>query len=329
MPGKNLIFNPEQILFKKGDPSDGMFVVRSGELLVYLEEQNGEEIELARVGPGGMIGEMALFDRKPRSASVKASKKCEVTHITLKDFEKLMKQIPRWFTALMVTLSSRLRSTNERVQELTDKLESLSPNTSGQLKKALDVLLSVNEAWQTHGEKVGGDNKSYKYFVMENDIAIKHAAKKHKFSQSEFDKIFNGLEQGKIAFEKDGKLHAHQKSSMGRFLGFLSPYMSNVKYSLNEDIGGILSCLKKLCDESAYEPFTATIESVKDYGKNKSKMDISKWDKVFPCLSGVHEDLKIIDISGKEGIRIKKKVLADVSSNQFAVRMLAKSVLVE
>ena len=95
-----------------------MYLVRKGELRVYLE-QNGKEVTLVTIGDGGMIGEMALFDQQPRSASVKATKDTEVaTLISLIDFEKLMKQIPKWFVGLMIALSGRLRQTNERLQKL-------------------------------------------------------------------------------------------------------------------------------------------------------------------------------------------------------------------
>ena len=326
MPGKNIVFNPGQILFNKGDKSDGMFILRSGELTVFLEEQNGEDIELAKVGPGGMIGEMALFDSKPRSASVKASEKSEVTHITLKDFEKLMKQIPRWFTALMITLSSRLRTTNERVQELTDKLENLSPNNSGKLKKALEILRHINEVWQAKGEKVGEDSKNYKYFVIEKELAVKSASKKIEFTDEELSNIFKGLEKSKIAFDKDGTLHSRQKYSVGRFLAFLTPYLSHAKHSECEESSLILNCMKKLCDQSAYEPFSTTTDDIKDFAEKKMKKDVSKWEGIFPHLVGIHEDLKMLDFNGKKGFKIKKKVLIEIIKNHSAVSELSKAI---
>ena len=72
------------VLFRAGDPADGMYLVRKGELMVYLE-QNGTEVKLANVGAGNMIGEMAFFDKKPRSASVKANEDTEITIITNAD----------------------------------------------------------------------------------------------------------------------------------------------------------------------------------------------------------------------------------------------------
>ncbi|MCX6126006.1 MAG: cyclic nucleotide-binding domain-containing protein, partial [Proteobacteria bacterium] len=115
MAGANKILKAGQMVFKAGEAADGMYLVRKGELVVFLE-QDGKQVVLAKIGEGAMIGEMALFDRQPRSASVKASTESEVTLISLDDFGKLMKQIPKWFVGLMTTLSGRLRTTNDRLR---------------------------------------------------------------------------------------------------------------------------------------------------------------------------------------------------------------------
>ena len=93
MAGKNLILKPGQVLFKEGDVSNGMFIIRKGEEAVFLEQEE-KHVVLAKVGAGGMIGEMALFDKQPRSASVKATTPCEVSVITNQDFMKLMGSNP-------------------------------------------------------------------------------------------------------------------------------------------------------------------------------------------------------------------------------------------
>ena len=72
---------------------------------------------LQNLTSGAMIGEMALFDNKPRSASAAAITDVEFTHISKADFNRIMKQIPKWFVNLMSTLSSRLRVTNDRLNE--------------------------------------------------------------------------------------------------------------------------------------------------------------------------------------------------------------------
>jgi CRP/FNR family cyclic AMP-dependent transcriptional regulator len=69
-----------ELLFKEGDPSDSMYVVKKGRVSVF-KLKGTQEVELAEVGPGQMIGEMAFFDRKPRSASIKATSDTEIIEL--------------------------------------------------------------------------------------------------------------------------------------------------------------------------------------------------------------------------------------------------------
>lgn len=180
-----------------------------------------------------MIGEMALFDSQPRSASVKASQRSDVTHITQADFNKLMKQIPKWFTALMGTLSNRLRTTNHKVQELTEKIEAIHMSNSPEvlaLKRSLAILKVTNEVWQAKGEKTGKASRGYKHFVVDKASAISHISKKMQINAKELTLIMQGLEKAKIAFERGGKLLSNHKSNITRFIGFLERYLDNSKY---------------------------------------------------------------------------------------------------
>lgn len=81
---KRLIFvsqryrlQPEEYLFKQGDPMGQVFGVVAGQFSVLLESANGE-MEVARQGPGDMVGEMAVISGEPRSASIRALTECEV-----------------------------------------------------------------------------------------------------------------------------------------------------------------------------------------------------------------------------------------------------------
>ena len=85
MAGKNIILKQGQVLFNYGDASDGMFLVRKGDIKIFIHDNQANEIVLAKVTSGAMIGEMALFDNLPRSASASAAD-VEVTHITNDEF---------------------------------------------------------------------------------------------------------------------------------------------------------------------------------------------------------------------------------------------------
>ena len=60
------------VLFRQGDESDGMYVIADGEVVVRARVPGDTEAELGRVGPGGILGELALIDRGFRSATAQA-----------------------------------------------------------------------------------------------------------------------------------------------------------------------------------------------------------------------------------------------------------------
>ena len=81
---KRLIFvsqryqlQPEEYLFRQGDPMGQVFGIVAGEFSVILESVDGEMV-VAQQGPGDMVGEMAVISGEPRSASIKALMACEV-----------------------------------------------------------------------------------------------------------------------------------------------------------------------------------------------------------------------------------------------------------
>lgn len=107
----------DHYLFREGDPPDAMYVIKSGKLAVVKTKQNSE-IVLAEIGPGSMVGEMAFFDNKPRSASVKALKDSEVIALPYKALHAQFQNFPEWCKAIMRTVNDSLRNANQRIKQL-------------------------------------------------------------------------------------------------------------------------------------------------------------------------------------------------------------------
>jgi CRP-like cAMP-binding protein len=91
-------------LTEQGRPGQECYVVLEGEAGVYV---NGEWI--AKIGPGEMIGEMALIDHKPRSATVRAVTPMKLLALDSKQFRTLLEEMPKASAAIMSKLSERLR----------------------------------------------------------------------------------------------------------------------------------------------------------------------------------------------------------------------------
>lgn len=107
----------DEYLFHEGDPSDCMYVIKSGRIAI-TKPLKEKEIVLAELGPGSMLGEMAFFDDKPRSASAKALAKTSVIALPFKGLHAQFRTFPEWSKAIMRTVNNHLRNANKRIKEL-------------------------------------------------------------------------------------------------------------------------------------------------------------------------------------------------------------------
>jgi CRP/FNR family cyclic AMP-dependent transcriptional regulator len=104
-------------LFRDGDAPDAMYIVKSG-LLAVTKTKGSSEVVLAEIGPGSMVGEMAIFDKKPRSANVKAVKDSEVISLPYEGLNQQMDSLPVWVKAIMRTMNENLREANKKIKML-------------------------------------------------------------------------------------------------------------------------------------------------------------------------------------------------------------------
>jgi len=107
-------------IVKQGEAGDGMYLVLEGELRVRLMINDRETI-LATLGPGECFGEMALFDRGPRSADVLANKDSVLLKVGSEAFDKLRLEAPElaapMLHAIGRTLAGRIRADNKRIKD--------------------------------------------------------------------------------------------------------------------------------------------------------------------------------------------------------------------
>jgi CRP-like cAMP-binding protein len=93
------------VLFEQGDLGDAMYVVIRGKVLI---ERDGEVI--AELGPGETVGEMAVIDWEPRSASVIAHEPTQLIRLDRHDLLDLLVQSPTLATRMTAVLIDRVRT---------------------------------------------------------------------------------------------------------------------------------------------------------------------------------------------------------------------------
>lgn len=106
-----------ETVIQAGEEGGRMFVIQSGEAEIL-----NEGVVFERVGPGGVVGEMALVDGSLRSATVRAHTALRLLPISKSDFEALIRQHPEFGLHVMKIMSLRLRLMNTRFGDAVEDI---------------------------------------------------------------------------------------------------------------------------------------------------------------------------------------------------------------
>lgn len=134
---------PGEVLFQKGDPGHDCCVILSGALEV-IAHLHGSELQLEVRRAGQIIGEMALIDRSPRSATVRALEASRLAVLNEQHFATLMRSDPDLAMGMLRDGTVRLRTTNQRmIADLEAKNAELS-RAYQELQTAQAELIRLN-----------------------------------------------------------------------------------------------------------------------------------------------------------------------------------------
>jgi len=112
-------FSRGEVLFELGDPGEALYILLSGRVKCYINGKDGRQVTLAFLGPGELVGELALFDpAERRSASVQAVEETDCVWLSRERFLEALASNPSLALSVIRTLSQRLRETSQRVGSL-------------------------------------------------------------------------------------------------------------------------------------------------------------------------------------------------------------------
>jgi len=111
-------FRRGEVLFHEGDPGDALFIVASGAVKVVVPSEDGDEAILATLRRGDFLGELALLDGAPRSASAVALEPTVALALPRDQFRGLVAAEPAIRDALLAAVARELRRLTTHVAEL-------------------------------------------------------------------------------------------------------------------------------------------------------------------------------------------------------------------
>jgi CRP-like cAMP-binding protein len=103
-----------EVIIRQGESGNCMYVIQSGEVEV-LRHRDGDEVQLAIRREGDFFGEMALFSRKVRSATIRALGEARVLTVDRKNLLNSIQKDPSLAFRIIETLSKRIRDLSEEI----------------------------------------------------------------------------------------------------------------------------------------------------------------------------------------------------------------------
>jgi CRP-like cAMP-binding protein len=106
------------MIFREGAPGDSLHIIIEGNVRVAVLSLSGEEATVATLGPGEFLGDLALLDGRPRSASAIASQATKTLVVRREDFRRWLADRPSAALVLLEALSLRVRRTDEALADI-------------------------------------------------------------------------------------------------------------------------------------------------------------------------------------------------------------------
>lgn len=132
-----------QIIFNAGELGDSLYIVRSGEVELFVKDTAGQKIVLTTSEPNDIFGELSMLDERPRSATAMALVETELLLLDRDDLLLLFQKQPDAALNMLAALSTMLRKVDRLLQTR------VSRNVNEEMEEKLPTLQRVADwiAW--------------------------------------------------------------------------------------------------------------------------------------------------------------------------------------
>ncbi len=141
-------FKAGETIFNEHDLGDGLYVVETGSVRIWVMDEDVQDVTLAQLKPGDFFGELAVLDRGERSSSATALEDTHLHKLSSDAFQKFLIEHPDAAVDVIVEIAQRMRQTNllvsQRVSRNVNK-EMEVQSTFGQ--RIADRVASFGGSW--------------------------------------------------------------------------------------------------------------------------------------------------------------------------------------
>jgi CRP/FNR family cyclic AMP-dependent transcriptional regulator len=111
-----------EIVARQGEMGDCMFVVQDGVVEILVGEA-GSEVVLRTAGRNELLGEMAIFEHRPRSATIRARGQARLLTLDKRNFLRRINEDPSLAFRMIETMSRRVRELSQEIVDLNAALQ--------------------------------------------------------------------------------------------------------------------------------------------------------------------------------------------------------------
>ena len=132
-------FIPNQTIFIQGEEGQGLYLIRSGRIKICANDRIGNELIFTYLSSGDLLGEIAILDGLPRSATAIAVTYTNTFYLDRRDFLEFLKTSPQACIGIIVNLCKSLRRVSTHLEEVSFL------DVSGRLARNLISMFSKKE----------------------------------------------------------------------------------------------------------------------------------------------------------------------------------------
>jgi len=208
-------YDAGDVVFREGDESDTCYIVRSGRARAVRAHSDGRSITFANFAPGDIFGELAMFDKERRSATIETLEAMEVTAILGADMRRLLRERPEIALELLTALARRLRETNERLAR--QSFQTVQSRVASVLSELVRTEPGGTEPGGTEPGRTepGGTEPGAGVLIVSTQAELAQLAGSSRESASRFLAV---LERAGIITQGRGRLVVHDPDALERYV---------------------------------------------------------------------------------------------------------------
>lgn len=143
-------------LFRHGDKGDAMYLIESGRVRIFLQDEDKNDVTLAELAQGDFFGEMSLIDGRQRSADAQVVEDGRLAVLSRESFLAFVRKNPDVALAMLSALTNRLRRTDELLRSRVSKnVNEEAEARSTVADRAADMIAEFGGSWKFIGVSIG------------------------------------------------------------------------------------------------------------------------------------------------------------------------------